>query len=174
MKIVHETIKLVTVSGRPSYHDITHQLNEFIKKSEIEDGQLIITTAHTTCSLFFDEYMHDHNFYGDELLHVDINNCLDKIAPKMTSENQYLSPGPEHIKFGLSLSDPNYPAEKWVMLNTDAHIRSSLFGQFSLTVIIKESQLLLGALGKIYFVDWDTLRERKRNINLMAMGSTKN
>ena len=114
--------------------------------------------------------MHDTNFFGDEFLQVDINNTLEKIAPRMTSENQYNSPGPKHVEFGLSLSDPNYPAEKWVMLNTDAHIKSSLFGHFSIVLIIKDGQPLLGQLGRIYFVDWDALRERKRNVNFMLMG----
>ncbi len=35
---------------------------------------------------------------------------------------------------------------------------------------IKDSQILLGALGKVYFVDWDHLRERSRNVNVIVMG----
>ncbi|WP_317076696.1 YjbQ family protein [Clostridium neonatale] len=156
--------------GRPSYHDIREELNKFVEESKIENGMLVVSSAHTTCSLYFDETMHDVNFYGDEYLQVDINNTMDRLVPKMTSENQYNSPGPKHIEFGLSLSDPNYPAEKWTMLNTDAHIRSSIYGSPSLTFIIKDGGLLLGALGRIYFVDWDQLRERKRTINMMILG----
>lgn len=170
MRIIHHAIEINTVAGRHSYHDITEELNQFVKQSNIQNGQLTIATTHTTCSLFFEECMHDTNFFGDEFLHVDINNTLEKIVPRMTSENQYNSPGPKHVEFGLGLSDPNYPAEKWVMLNTDAHIKSSLFGHFSLVLIIKDGLPLLGQLGKIYFVDWDALRERKRNVNFMLMG----
>ena len=114
--------------------------------------------------------MHDVNFFGDEFLQVDINETMEKIAPRMTNENQYHSPGPEHVAFGLNVPDPNYPAEKWVMLNTDAHLKSSIYGTNSVTLIIKDGQLQLGAMGRIYFVDWDTLRPRNRKINLFVMG----
>ncbi|MDU4787354.1 MAG: YjbQ family protein [Clostridium sp.] len=170
MSVYHKDIQINTVMGRPSYHDIREELNIFVEESNIKNGMLTVSSAHTTCSLYFDETMHDVNFYGDEYLQVDINNTMDRLVPKMTSENQYNSPGPKHVEFGLSLSDPNYPAEKWTMLNTDAHIRSSMYGSPSLTFIIRDGKLLLGALGRIYFVDWDQLRERKRTINIMILG----
>lgn len=170
MSVYHNDIQINTVMGRPSYHDIREELNRFVEESNIKNGMLTVSSAHTTCSLYFDETMHDVNFYGDEYLQVDINNIMDRLVPKMTSENQYNSPGPKHVEFGLSLSDPNYPAEKWTMLNTDAHIRSSIYGSPSLTFIIRDGKLLLGALGRIYFVDWDQLRERKRIINIMILG----
>ena len=56
------------------------------------------------------------------------------------------------------------------MLNTDAHIRSSVFGSPSLTFIIRDGNILLGTLGRVYFVDWDQLRERTRIINVMILG----
>ena len=56
------------------------------------------------------------------------------------------------------------------MLNTDAHLKSSIYGTNSVTLIIKDGQLQLGAMGRIYFVDWDTLRPRNRKINLFVMG----
>lgn len=170
MKYFHHSFKIKTVSGRPSFHDINNELNAFLLKSAVKNGMFVISTTHTTCSFFFDECMHDTNFYGDDYLHVDITNVLEKIAPKMTTENQYNSPGPKHIEFGMNLADPNYPAEKWVMLNTDAHIKSSLYGFCSTTLIIKDGKLLIGDLGSIFFVDWDSLRERERTINFMIMG----
>ena len=168
--VFHKEIKIKTVSGRTSYHDIQNDLVQIVESVDVRDGILVISTPHTTCSFYYEENMHDRNFYGDDFLQVDINNLMEKLAPKMTSENQYNSPGEEHIKFGLSLTDPNYPAEKWVMLNTDAHLKSSVFGTHSETLIIKDGQLLCGSLGKVYFVDWDQLRERDRTVNVLVMG----
>lgn len=170
MKIRHSKILLDCVAGRPSYHDIRKELLDAVKQADVKDGILTAASAHTTCSLYFDETMHDKNYFGDEYLQVDINNTMEKIAPRMTSENQYNSPGPEHIAFGMGLADPAYPAEKWTMLNTDAHLRSSLFGTASITLIIKDGELLLGSLGRVYFVDWDQLRERERTVNVVVMG----
>lgn len=170
MTVFHDDLRIKTVSGRPSYHDLKADLLEINEKSEVKNGTLVISTPHTTCSLFFEETMHDTNYYGDDFLHVDINNLMDKMIPKMTSENQYNSPGPEHIAFGTSLSDPNYPAEKWVMLNTEAHLRASIYGSNSLSFIIRDGDVLLGAMGRVYFVDWDQLRERDRTIHVLVMG----
>lgn len=168
--IFHDEIQFHTVANRPSYHDLRDELIKITERSKITNGILVVTTPHTTCSFFYDETMHDTNYYGDDFLHVDINNILEKIAPKMTSENQYNSPGPKHIQFGVSLSDPDYPPEKWVMLNTDAHLRASIYGTNSQTLIIKNGLLLMGSLGRVYFVDWDQLRERERTVNVVVMG----
>ena len=56
------------------------------------------------------------------------------------------------------------------MLNTDAHIKSSIYGTNSQTIIIKDGELRLGSLGRIYFADWDILRERNRTVNVLVMG----
>lgn len=170
MKIYNQSFTIQTVCGRPSYHDIREKLKKIVKQSNVQNGILVIQTIHTTCSFYYDETMHDKNYFGDEYLQVDINETMEKIAPKMTCENQYHSPGPKHIEFGLSLSDPQYPSKKWVMLNTDAHIRSSIFGTNSMTLIIKNGEVQLGSLGRVYFVDWDHLRERNRTISTLVMG----
>lgn len=170
MKYKHDDIVVNTVSNRVSYHCITQSAEKIVKDSNIKNGILVLSSSHTTCSLFFEEYMHDKNYYGDEYIQVDINNIMEKLVPKCNTETQYFSPGPEHIDFGLSLTDPNYPQEKWTMLNTDAHIKSSIFGNNSLTFIIENGEIKLGSLGKIYFVDWDQLRKRKRTINVLVMG----
>ncbi|PMC58974.1 secondary thiamine-phosphate synthase [Dolosicoccus paucivorans] len=170
MNIFHETLQVRTVSGRPSYHDLQEKVKKVVNDLEVSNGICVITTPHTTCSLYYDETMHDTNYFGDEYLQVDINEMMEKIIPQMKTEGDYHSPGEEHIKFGLSLSDPNYPAEKWVMLNTDAHLRASVYGSNSVTLIIQNGSLLTGELGRVYFVDWDQLRERERTINILVMG----
>lgn len=165
----YKTIGIETVASRHSYHDITDEINKCIEESGIKEGYVVINVPHTTCSIFFEEYMHDHNYFGDEFLQVDINEALEKIAPYNTTEGQYHSPGPEHIAFGTAFQDPNYPDDKWTMLNTDAHIKASMFGAFSETVIVQEGKLNVGPLGKIYFADWDVKRERSRKVNLLIV-----
>nr|WLE91725.1 hypothetical protein MIFJMLPH_00207 [Enterococcus faecium] len=86
MRFHHDTLTIETVSGRPSYHDIRKELLDTVDTAGIENGMLVISSPHTTCSLFFEETMHDTNFFGDDYLHVDINNVMETIIPKMTSE----------------------------------------------------------------------------------------
>lgn len=171
MKVYHKQLSLKTVSNRPSYHDVTEFVKESVKESQVKDGICIVSSPHTTCSVYFDEYMHDTNFYGDDLLQVDLNNVFEKLIPRQTTEGQYNSPGPKHIEYGMKKVDPNYPAEKWTMLNTDGHLRSDILGA-SESFIIKDGELLIGKVGYIYFVDFDQTRERNRQCNIMVMGES--
>ncbi|KRL06095.1 hypothetical protein FD46_GL000273 [Liquorilactobacillus oeni DSM 19972] len=117
--------------------------------------------------------MHDTNYYGDDYLTVDIDHLLDRLVPRQTTENfPYLSPGPKHIAYGMKKTDPNYPAEKWSMLNTDAHIRADLLGS-NVTLGIKDGRLMNGSVGSIYFVDFDQTRERNRIVNIILVGDDK-
>ena len=89
MGVFFGEVTLETVKGRASYHDISDEIRENIKKSELKNGCVVISSAHTTCSLYFDECMHDTNYWGDEYLQADINDVMEKIAPSMKMENQY-------------------------------------------------------------------------------------
>ncbi|WP_338218129.1 YjbQ family protein [Lacticaseibacillus salsurivasis] len=170
MTVFFKDVALKTVAGRPSYHRLNEEVNVAVRESQIRNGICLVQTAHTTCSVFFDEYMHDKNYYGDEFLQVDINHVLDKLVPRQTSENSpYLSPGPEHIAYGMKKTDPNYPAEEWTMLNTDGHIRSDLLGN-SVSLGVKNGSLMSGSVGSIYFVDFDQTRERNRKVSIIIEG----
>ena len=164
--------ELETVQGRPSYHMITEQVKDAINKSNIANGICLVQTTHTTCSVYFDEYMHDKNYYDDDFLQVDLTNVLDKIIPRQQSENYpYLSPGPEHIAYGMKKTDPNYPAVKWTMLNTDGHLRSDFLGS-NVTIGVKQHEPLLGSVGQVFFADFDQTRARKRKVEIIILGET--
>ncbi len=51
--------------------------------------------------------------------------------------------------------------------NSDAHIKSSLFGP-SLTLIIEDSKLLLGTWQNIYFCEFDGPRNRKLYLKIIS------
>lgn len=168
--MLFKDLHLKTVAGRPSYHQITPAVKNFVTESGISNGICLIQTAHTTCSVYFDEFMHDRNYYGDDFLQVDLTHVLDKVIPRQTTENSpYLSPGPEHIAYGMKKKDPDYPAEEWTMLNTDGHLRADLLGN-SVTLGVKDKQLMTGAVGSIFFVDFDQTRERNRTVSIVIMG----
>ncbi len=170
MSVYHETITLETCSGRVSYHNITNEVRLAVERSQIKDGLVLVQTAHTTCSVMFEEYVHDKDFNGDEFLHVDLNRILDKIIPRELTENlDYRYPGPEHLEFLMSLDDPNYPCDPGTILNGDAHIRASFIGA-SEQFIVRECKPVIGDVGYVYFIDFDQNRERTRKCHLMVMG----
>ena len=147
MKFLKEQLTLTSNGNRVSYHNITEEVKTMVEKSGISNGICLVQSPHTTCSVIFEEYMHDTDFNGDEFLQVDLNRILDKIIPRELSENtDYRYPGPKHLEFLMSLDDPNYPTDPATILNGDAHIRSSFFGA-SESFILSNGKLEIGSVG---------------------------
>lgn len=170
MTTYKDTLLLTSNGSRVTYHNITKQVKEIVAKSGIKNGICVVQSQHTTCSVFFEEFVHDTDFNGDEFLQVDLNRILDRIIPRELSENtDYRYPGPKHLDFLMSLNDPNYPSDPGTILNGDAHIRGSLFGA-SETFILDEGKLQTGTVGYIYFADWDQNRVRTRKCHVLVMG----
>ena len=79
MGVFFGEVTLETVKGRASYHDISDEIRENIKKSELKNGCVVISSAHTTCSLYFDECMHDTNYWGDEYLQAESKSIFSTL-----------------------------------------------------------------------------------------------
>lgn len=170
MAVYTAELNLKTYNGRVSYLNITEQIKQSVAESGIENGICLVQSPHTTCSVIFEEYVHDVDFNGDEYLQVDLNKILDRIIPRELSENtNYRYPGQKHLDFLMALDDPLYPADPGTILNGDAHIRASFFGA-SESFVVKNSQLMIGTVGYIYFVDFDQNRERDRKCHIVVTG----
>lgn len=169
--MIHKDIIITTSSGcRPTYHNITEQVKAIVAKSGIRNGICVVQSPHTTCSVIFEEFVHDTDFNGDEFLQVDLNRILDRIIPRELTENtDYRYPGPKHVDFLMSLNDPTFPPDPGTILNADAHLRGSLFGA-SETFVLSDGALQIGSVGYIYFIDWDQNRVRDRKCHVMVMG----
>ncbi|MED3553481.1 YjbQ family protein [Cytobacillus praedii] len=162
-------LTLSSYGGRVTYHEITQQVRDMVGKSSIKDGICVVASPHTTCSVIFEEFSYDQNFYGYEYLQVDLNNLLEKFIPRCTTEGQYFHPGPKHIQVGLEDFKGKISPEAYTMLNTDAHLKSTLLGT-SETFIIEKGELQLGLVGYIYFIDWDQIRPRDRTCHIKIIG----
>ena len=168
--IYKDTIICTSNGCRPTYHNITKQVREIVAKSGIKNGVCVVQSPHTTCSVVFEEFVHDLDFNGDEFLQVDLNRILDRIIPRELTENtEYRYPGPKHVQFLMDLEDLSFPKDPGTILNADAHLRGSLFGA-SESFILDEGKLLIGSVGYIYFIDWDQNRVRDRKCHVMVMG----
>ncbi|MGI6688873.1 MAG: YjbQ family protein [Christensenellales bacterium] len=165
MKLYQESIDVQSKGLHPTFHNITPQVKEILKKSGIKNGLLTIYSHHTTCSVMIQECSHDQTYFGLEYLQQDLCNIMEKLVPTCRVENQYLHPGPKHIEFGNSVGEPG----PWTSLNTDAHLRSSLFCR-SESIVIEDGKLDLGEFGYTYFIDWDQVRARKRVVKVTVMG----
>ena len=169
---LHKGLVRVSSNGvRPSYHNITDEVKKILAESGVKEGICVVQSPHTTCSVIFEEFVHDRDYNGDEYLQVDLNRILDRIIPRELTENMdYRYPGPKHVDFLMSLEGQSeFPLDPGTILNADAHLRGSLFGA-SETFVISDGKLQTGSVGSIYFIDWDQTRPRERKCNVMIIG----
>jgi len=169
MATYYDQLILTSNGTRVTYHNITDQIRKIVNKSKITNGICVVSSPHTTCSVVFEEFVHDTDFNGDEYIQVDLNRILNKLIPRQLTESDYLYPGQAHVDFLHGLDDPDYPTDEATILNADAHLRATLFGS-SENFVLKDNALLIGSVGYIYFIDWDQNRVRDRKCNIMIVG----
>lgn len=165
MTIYREKAEVQSEGLHPTFHDVTEAVKGALENSGIKNGICVVYSHHTTCSVMTQERSHDKTYFGLEYLQQDLCDLMEKLLPTCRVEGQYMHPGPEHIKFGDSVGEPG----PWTSLNTEAHLRSCIFGR-SETVVIEDGKLDLGEFGFIYFIDWDQVRARKRSVQIQIIG----
>lgn len=166
MTVFHDKIALHSHDHLPCFHDVTVGVKKAIEKSGVKNGICLVYSHHTTCCVITQESSHDTNFYGREYMQQDLINIMEKLIPSCTSEGQYMHPGPLHIEFSTG---PEVNDKAVYCLNTDAHLRSVIYGR-SETLPIVDGKINLGDWGHIYFIDWDQVRERDRVCDVTIVG----
>lgn len=172
MSVYKEQIALEAHGGRPSYFNITEQVKTVIENSEISEGVCFVISPHTTCSVFFEEFVHDFTAEGDEYLQADLNDVLRKIIPDHVSADQYRYPGEKHFEEIFTWPDiKSYlpSGERSELFNCDAHLRATLIGS-SEVFEVSDGKLGVGTTGYVYFVDFDCTHGRNRKCKIIVMG----
>lgn len=170
MKILISEIELKTNKGENTYLNITDDLKKFVSESNIKTGQCTIISPHTTCSVFFEEFVHD--MIGEkDFLQVDLDNILEKMVPNR-NEFDYNYPGVEHfndVKSWKNSEDylPNDDISD--LYNGEGHLKSTIIGQ-NVVIPIENGSISLGKTAYVYFVDFDTTRERNRKCKFILIG----
>lgn len=164
MKTTRSTINVKSAGLHPTFHDVTDEVKKTLTESGIQNGICVVYSHHTTCSVMVQESSHDKTYFGLEFLQQDLCNIMEKLVPTCRAEGQYLHPGEKHIEFAYSVGD-----EPFASLNTDAHLRSVFFGR-SETIVIADGSLDLGQFGYVYFIDWDQVRARERQVQVQIIG----
>lgn len=161
---VHHGTFTVQSDRRPTFHDVTDQVQEVLAASGISNGILVVSSQHTTCSVLIQEASDDVDYWGTELLMQDLLSILDGLAPTCRTQGQYHHPGPRHI----IAAEGRGELPSW-SLNTDAHLRSVILGR-SQTVPVVDGAMMLGDFGRFYFADFDQVRARERTVRVQIVG----
>lgn len=114
--------------------DITHEVEEAVRKSGVSSGLCVLFVPHTTAGITINEN-------ADPSVKDDMIKEINKIVP--FEDNYRHSEG-----------------------NSAAHIKSTLYSP-SLTVIIENSNLVLGTWQGIYFCEFDGPRQRKLYVKVV-------
>ena len=162
--VYRESFKVESRHRAVSFHDVTDQVKEIVKKSGVKEGIVVVYSHHTTCSVITQECAFDMSMTGLETLQQDLVNCFEEWIPTCRTEGMYLHPGQEALIFAEEHGEDNFGCH-----NTDAHLRSSIIGR-NVTVVIENGEADLGEFGRVHFIDWDQTRGRKRTIQVMVMG----
>lgn len=166
-KMVQKEIELQSRGWIPTFHDISKEVKEIAETSGIRNGTVSVVSHHTTCSVMVQECSHDIDSFDIEYLQHDLLDIMRKMIPDFAEEHQYRHPGPIHTQYGRHVDEPG----DYTSMNTDGHLRSVFFGR-SETITIKDGKLDAGEFAHIYFIDWDHVRARRRQVNVTVMGIT--
>lgn len=172
MTVYKSTIEVDTKADIPTYVDVTEPVKEAVSKSGIKDGIIAVVTSHTTCAVFYEEDAHDKNEDGLDTLQQELNNVLTKIIPDHDSADTYVYPGEEHYQVVESwdTAEDYLPGgDRSALWNGDAHLKSTVIGT-SEVFNVENNELVVGSTGYIYFVDFDTTRERTRKVSITVIG----
>lgn len=146
MKTTNKTIAFQT-KGKFDFIDITEQVKSFVEKSETKEGLVNIQNMHTSSALIVNE--------NEPLLIEDIKQRLEVFAPESLNYN--------HDNFDIrtvNLCDDECK-------NGHSHCKAILMLP-SVTLNLIEGQMQLGKWQSIMFIELDSSRERKVQIQILG------
>jgi secondary thiamine-phosphate synthase enzyme len=141
---VASTLVKVQTDGREELHNLTSLIRDFVRSSDVRTGSVIISSLHTTCGIFINEWQ-------DALVH-DVKAYLSQAINK----DAYY----RHNDPAWSDCDRH---------NADSHLRSLMLG-ISLTLQVADGDVVLGEWQSIILAEFDGPRERSIRIQAMGIG----
>lgn len=123
---------------RRAFINITEELNQYLKESDIQEGLLLCNAMHITASVFIND--------DESGLHRDFERFLEKLAPEKPY-NQYDHNGFED--------------------NGDAHLKRTIMGR-EVVVAITEGKMDLGPWEQIFYGEFDGKRRKRVLVKIIG------
>jgi secondary thiamine-phosphate synthase enzyme len=138
MTVKTETIRLTT-QGHADMHDLTHAVQEAVRRSGLQAGIVTVFCSSSTSALTTIEF--------EPGALADLRRLLDDIAPP---------------------DQPYQHNLRWGDGNGHSHLRAALLGP-SLTIPIVAGRLTLGTWQQILYIDFDNRpRQREIAVQMMG------
>lgn len=145
MTIKKEKIELQT-EKQIEFINVTEQVDDFVEKSGVKNGQVLVFAPHTTASIVVN---HD-----EPMLLQDLMRILFKFAP---IDERY-----SHDMFELTKGKKSDGRS-----NAHSHCKNVILG-CSVTVPLENGQMQLGEKQNIFFVELDGARKRDFVVQVMG------
>ena len=129
---------VIKTNNRREYINITPDVNQCLKDSEIKEGLVLINAMHITASVFIND--------DERGLHSDFETWLEKLAPEKP-HSQYRHNGVED--------------------NADAHLKRQIMGR-EVTVAITNGKLDFGPWEQIFYGEYDGMRPKRVLIKIIG------
>ena len=140
VRMIHETVRLVT-DGRCELYNLTERVADVLRRHDVMDGMVLLSSLHTTLALFVNEWQ-------SALLH-DIKGMLNKVV---TPQDGWRHDDPEH-------SDCD-------RRNAHSHLQATLLGH-ALSLGVAKGKLVLGQFQAIIAAELDGPRNRDLAIQII-------
>ena len=138
MKSLTEYLWFNTKTQR-AYLNITPQIEELVKKSQIKEGLCLVNAMHITSSVFIND--------DEDGLLKDFDLWLEGLAP-----HQPIS------KYRHNLTGEN---------NADAHLKRQIMGR-EVTVAITDGKLDFGPWEQIFYGEFDGMRKKRVLVKIIG------
>ena len=138
MKSYYKEI-LMNIESRIDFVNITHDIQEILHESGIQEGLCLVNAMHITASVFIND--------DESGLHRDYKSWLEKLAPHEP----------------LSRYDHNLTGED----NGDAHHKREIMGS-EVVVAVSEGRLHFGTWEQIFYGEFDGRRKKRVLVKIIG------
>jgi secondary thiamine-phosphate synthase enzyme len=121
------------IPSRRGFSNITPQVHELLRKSEVQEGLCLVNSMHITSSVFIND--------DERGLHHDFGVWLEQLAP--------FNPDPNHYHHNRTGED-----------NADAHLKRQIMGR-EVVVAITKGKLDFGPWEQIFYGEFDGHRSKR-------------
>ncbi len=124
---------------RREYLNITAEVEDCVRESDIKEGLCLVNPMHITASVFIND--------NEGGLHQDFENWLERLAPEKP-HSQYAHNGFED--------------------NADAHLKRQLMGR-EVVVAVTAGKLDLGTWEQIFYGEFDGMRRKRVLVKIIGI-----
>jgi secondary thiamine-phosphate synthase enzyme len=139
MKMHREELTF-NIPARMDFVNITHEVEQAIQRSRVQDGLCLVNAMHITASVFIND--------DEPGLHADYKKWLEELAPFDPSPQRY-----EHNRAGED--------------NADAHHKRQIMGR-EVVVAITAGKLDFGPWEQIFYGEFDGRRPKRVLIKIIG------